>query len=337
LRPLAAVLAQLAEAMPVLEPRRMPAREAVGAVLAEPLAAERPVPRTAIALRSGFAVASRDLVGASGYSPVPLMQAPSRIRAGESLPVGTDAVLPEDCIVANGALYEAFDSAAPGENAVRAGEDAAEGEVLRDAGEVARAIDAVIAASIGAERLPVRRARVALVLGEDSLGRAVGAVEGAEVEIVPPSGDLSPFHVAFVISDSLVVAPDKLAAAGLALRPGEGTQVGLVGSCAVVHCPPRLDAVVAVSRCLVQPLVRHLTGQRPPVPWQRGPLMRKVSSSIGLAEVALLRTGEAGLEPLAVGALPLAALGKADAWMVIPPQSEGFAAGETVAVERLSF
>ena len=60
------------------------------------------------------------------------------------------------------------------------------------------------------------------------------------------------------------------------------------------------------------------------------PLARKIASSVGIAEIALLaREGDAWL-PLAIGDLPLQAIARADAWLAVPGGSEGFAAGTAV-------
>jgi molybdopterin molybdotransferase len=42
--------------------------------------------------------------------------------------------------------------------------------------------------------------------------------------------------------------------------------------------------------------------------------------------------GADGVEPLASGYLSLQALARADGWILVPPESEGFAAGSMVEV-----
>jgi molybdopterin biosynthesis enzyme len=334
------VLDELLGALPFSRRRTVPVREALGMVLSEPLLATAAVPAIATALRVGFAVASQDLIGACPYSPVPLMLAPVRVAPGEPLPPGTDAVLPGDCVQTGGPLLEAVASLGPGENALRPGEEAHAGQVLRGAGEVLRPLDVAMAEAAGTRAASVRRARVAIIAQERATASAFGALAGAEVR---HDGQLSGFRETLTEADLAVVvtedpssvALDRIVAHGLALRPGEAAQVGFIGGTPVVVCPPRLDALFALGRCLVDPLVRHLTGQRPPVPWRRAPLTRKVASTVGFTEVALLRTTAEGLEPLAVGSLSFAALGQADAWMPLAPESEGFGAGETVAAEAL--
>jgi molybdopterin biosynthesis enzyme len=62
------------------------------------------------------------------------------------------------------------------------------------------------------------------------------------------------------------------------------------------------------------------------------PLKRKVTSTIGLTElIPVARTGGMA-EPLASGYLSLTSLTRSDGWIVVPAESEGFAAGTPVAV-----
>ncbi len=60
------------------------------------------------------------------------------------------------------------------------------------------------------------------------------------------------------------------------------------------------------------------------------PLARKIASSVGVAEIALLAEEQGAWLPLAVGDLSLQAIVRADAWLLVPGDSEGFAAGERV-------
>ena len=60
------------------------------------------------------------------------------------------------------------------------------------------------------------------------------------------------------------------------------------------------------------------------------PLARKIASSVGLAEIALLAEENRLWLPLAAGELPLQAIVRADAWLLINGNGEGFAAGAPV-------
>ena len=62
----------------------------------------------------------------------------------------------------------------------------------------------------------------------------------------------------------------------------------------------------------------------------RLPLLRKIASSVGIAEIVLLNRDEDGWLPVAVGEWSLQAIARAEAWLAVPGGSEGFAAGAAV-------
>ena len=62
------------------------------------------------------------------------------------------------------------------------------------------------------------------------------------------------------------------------------------------------------------------------------PLKRKVTSTIGLTELVPVSCAGGVAEPLASGYLSLESLARSDGWIVVPAESEGFAAGTPVAV-----
>jgi molybdopterin biosynthesis enzyme len=85
---------------------------------------------------------------------------------------------------------------------------------------------------------------------------------------------------------------------------------------------------------LLLPLVCRWTGAQPlPV---SGRLGRKISAAIGMTEIVLLRAEDQTLTPLATGEITLATLLAADGFLVVPPDVEGFAAGETITACRLA-
>jgi molybdopterin biosynthesis enzyme len=86
---------------------------------------------------------------------------------------------------------------------------------------------------------------------------------------------------------------------------------------------------LAVWFALVLPLIDRMSARQP----RRAvtlPLARKIASSVGIAEIALLAEEHRTWMPLAVGEWPLHAIARADAWLLIPASHEGFAAGEPV-------
>jgi molybdopterin biosynthesis enzyme len=339
LTPVADALSALLDAVHPVEAVEMPVAEAVGGVLAEPLVSSCPVPERAVALRRGWAVASADIVGASAYAPMPLTGAPVLVEAGDVLPPGADAVLPPDAVTAEAGLPQALADAAPGAFVRRRGEDAEAGAVLRPAGEVFRARDLAVARLAGVERCRIRRPRlVVLHDGSETAETVAGFVAavavkaGAETALAAlPLGAAGRANALMAVGVRDGAAPfDQLVADGLALRPGETAACGFFGGVPVVAAPAGIADALAAALVLLRPVLLRLAGATEERP-RRQPLTRKIASTAGLSEVALLREGRGGgFEPLGVADLTLTALAQADSWLAVPPDSEGFAAGEVV-------
>jgi molybdopterin biosynthesis enzyme len=107
--------------------------DAVGRVLAQDLRFPCDLPLQPQALRAGFALAALDLVGASVGSPMPLVD-PIRVRPGDMLPAGMDAVLPEDGLETGLGWAEAIRPLNPGDGVRRAGHDGQAGDLIAPSG-----------------------------------------------------------------------------------------------------------------------------------------------------------------------------------------------------------
>jgi molybdopterin biosynthesis enzyme len=319
--------------------------DAIGLVLAADLVSGD-VPRHTTALRDGWAVAASATVGASPYTPALLPAAPGRVRPGDELPEGTDAVVGPEAVTVTPALAELVEEAAPGEGARRPGEDVSAGFVLRRAGGRLRALDAAIAIAAGVASCTIRSPRLAIVAHPSAdascalvaaFARELGAVVSVRL-----AEAISASEIAAIEADAVAVVglsegrtalreAGRIVADGLALRPGEDAGCGILrDGTPVVLVPARLEAAFATTRCVLAPCLDRLLGAAPPRPRQTAPLTRKISSSVGVAEVTLLRLGAGGLEPIGVADLTLSALAQADAWLLVGAEREGYAAGEVV-------
>src|SRR6185312_9890175 len=98
----AALGALLSDLAPVA-PTELLLADALGCVAAEMSPLEASPPRD-IAIADGWALRSSDLVGASSYSPVPLMDSPVWVEAGEAMPQACDCVVVDDSVDASGPL-----------------------------------------------------------------------------------------------------------------------------------------------------------------------------------------------------------------------------------------
>jgi molybdopterin biosynthesis enzyme len=119
----------------------------------------------------------------------------------------------------------------------------------------------------------------------------------------------------------------------LAARPGEGTVCALLDGKPILVLGPGLAEAAAAGLLVLGPWLERVTGGRRPLR-RSGRLARKLASSVGLTEIALVRSLGLEFEPLAVADLTLTALARADAFVIVPPESEGWPAGAMVeAVE----
>jgi molybdopterin biosynthesis enzyme len=117
---------------------------------------------------------------------------------------------------------------------------------------------------------------------------------------------------------------------GIAIGPGHTSALGAVGDALVLVVPGRIDAALAAWLLVGVPLMRRLTGAIEDRPRMAVTLARKVTSAVGLLELVPVRVHEEKALPLASGYLPLHALSQANAYIVVPAESEGYPEGATV-------
>jgi molybdopterin biosynthesis enzyme len=100
----------------------------------------------------------------------------------------------------------------------------------------------------------------------------------------------------------------------------------------VLLIPGRIDATLAIWLLIGRFLIAKLAGGSVEDALAMLPLRRKVTSTIGLAELIPVACSGGMAEPLASGYLSFTALAHSAGWIVVPADSEGFAAGTPVAV-----
>lgn len=353
---LESALADLLEGVVAVAPISMPLVEASGRIAADMKMLALPLPARNIAALDGWALRSLDLVGASAYSPVPLADVPLWVESGEPLPDGCDCVLDADLVECCGPLAQALAGAIPGEGVRRTGEEMGEGCPLVIAGRPLAAADMLALRATGCDTVMVRAPRLHLIDVAASDGNKLttqfiadlAQADGAIVTVGTVTRDTqSAAHALDAASGDIIVlvggtgagrtdatiealsTTGRLIAHGIALQPGQTAAIGKIGHAPVVALPGLPGHALSACLLLVQPLLDRLSGRlaRTGVTL---PLSRKISSSIGVAEIALLRRDASAWQVLAVGDLPLDAIRKADAWLVIPGDSEGHAAGASV-------
>ncbi|MDA9522915.1 molybdopterin-binding protein [Bradyrhizobium sp. CCBAU 11434] len=353
LTPLATALAALLRGVTPVAVQELPLIEAAGCASAGmPLLPAHP-PRD-IAAVDGWALCASDLVGASSYSPLPLAGLPVWVEAGDALPAGCDCVLDVDVIEVSGPLAQVLAEGIPGQGVARAGGDVAESTPAAAAGCPVDAAALLLARVAGADKLSVRRPRLRIVnvpgptvtlqmIADlaSAAGLDVSAHEATsrDAASIAAALDVSACDLLVTIGGSGVGRADATVTAlaergaklahGLALQPGRTAAAGRLGSIPVVVLPGSPAQALAVWLALVLPLIDRMSARRP----RRAvtlPLARKLASSVGIAEIALLAEEHKTWMPLAMGEWPLHAIARSDAWLLIPASNEGFAAGEPV-------
>jgi molybdopterin biosynthesis enzyme len=291
-----------------------------------------------IAAVDGWALRASDLVGASSYTPLPLMKEPVWVEAGDSIPDGCDCVIDEDALDQAGPMAQVLAEAIPGQG------------ICRKGGGIADTRPIVGAWRLGdLHRLP--RIRIVNIPGGDITARLIArSLREAGVEAVCVEADArDTASIAKALeaggcdllitiggsgvgrTDATVLALAQrgvVVAHGLALQPGRTAAVGRIGNKPIIVVPGAPDQALAAWWTLVLPALDRLgAGQRQTVSL---PLAQKIASSVGITEIVLLGEQDGAWVPLAVGDLPLTAIVRARAWLVVPGDSEGYAAGTAV-------
>lgn len=351
-----AILALIHSRVAPVTPRRAPISQSLGAVLADDVRTAECPPRP-IALRDGFAVAAAEIADAGPYAPLPLSLTARRIDTGDALPSGTDAVTPLDAVALRGTRAEAIAPIAPGEGVLAAGGDAAPATALRRTGEHVRALDVAAMAAAGIAEVTIRSPRLAvarataaktpvldaarvtlsrcamsagcMVRETDSLAEALNE---RQCDLVIGVGGTGSGRRDDAVQE--LARLGRVEAHGIAICPGETAGLGFVGERPVLLVPGRLDAALAVWLLIGRRLAAKLAGGSIDERSMSASLRRKVSSTIGIAEVIPVNCNDGMAEPLGSGYLSLTALSRSDGWILVPAESEGFAVGSAVAINQ---
>ena len=364
LTPLDLALAALLDRLDPVAPIELPLAQALHCVAAEmpPLRAHPPCD---IAAADGFAFCARDLVGASSYSPLPLAKSLAWVEAGDAMPQGCDCVIDSDLVDQTGPMAQVLGEAIPGQGVRRAGGDIADGSFVVASGRRVGPLDLLVARAAGLDHLKVRRPRLRLI-NIPAASRSTATAQlisesaraaGANIACAKATGrdaasiakeldtaidaalDPGACDLLVTIGGSGVGRTDatigalarcgEVLAHGIALQPGRTSAVGRIGKIPVIMLPGAPDQALAAWWTLALPVLDRLSG-RPPRQAVTLPLVRKIASSVGIAEIVLLEVNDGAWMPLAVGDLSLETIARADAWLAVPGEAEGFAAGTPV-------
>jgi molybdopterin molybdotransferase len=288
---------------------------------------------------------------------LPLAGLPRWVEAGDAMPEACDCVVDVDLVDQAGPMVQVLAQAIPGQGVRRIGGDIAAGSLLIAAGRCIGPLDLVIARAAALETLNVRRPHLRIV-NIPAAGRTATTAEliaasardaGADVVRAEAPGrdaasiaeaiDAGSWDLLVTVGGSGVGRTDATVTAlarcgevlvhGIAQQPGRTSAVGFIGTMPVLVLPGAPDQAIAAWWTLALPVLERLSG-RLPRPVVTLPLARKIASSVGIAEIALLERQNGAWMPSAVGDLSLGTIVRANAWLAIPGSSEGFAAGTPV-------
>lgn len=359
LAPLSEVLARL-DALTPVAPKPAQPIAAAGMTLASDIAADSPRPKVAVALRDGWAVAADLVADAGPYAPVPLVPPPVWVECGEAMPDGADAVLPLDAVNVTTTGAEALQSTAPGDGVLAAGADAAKDRVLRRAGERLRPSDVAMLQAMQIAKVLMRVPRISVFCPGVAMRSAHDAISPLLVRAVEAEGGSARLAQAASLDAALLdtnadaalcvggtgsgrrdasvktlARVGRVEVHGIGIAPGETAALGAVGTRPVLLVPGRLDAALAAWLVLGRRLLARLAGRVETEPASSEVLTRKVTSTVGIADIVLVRRVETGVEPIASSYFPLAAIARADGWILVPSESEGLPAGSRVELRPL--
>lgn len=363
LTPLVEALHHIDRCVAPVAPRIVEITAAPNRVLAATdIAVTEPMPLIPLALRDGWAVRAEATLDASSYAPAVLGQQPVVVEVGDPLPANADAVAPADTVEFRGALANALLPVTAGDGVLPRGADASPGEAIFKTGRRIAWVDVAVLTAIGRPTVSVRQPRVliapcrhgdAIIDGIVSLlSGAVTSESGIAIKVDP--GHASGLDDVFLDKDTdaiIVVGGSgvgerdrsvdalarlgQLAFHGVGLAPGETTAFGIAGSCPILVVPGRLDAALAAWLVLGRYMMSRLSARDGEDTIWPVTLTRKITSTVGLAEVVVARREENRAVPLPAGYLSLQALAAADGWIFVPADLEGIPADTTVAMRPL--
>ena len=133
----------------------------------------------------------------------------------------------------------------------------------------------------------------------------------------------------------LLARHGELAIHGIAMRPSSPSGMGLLDGRLVFLLPGNPVSCLCAYDFFAGRAVRALGGRSADWPYRRAraPLARKIVSTVGRLDYMRVRLVEGRVDPLAIGgASVLSSTTRADGFVLVPPDSEGYPPGAEVEV-----
>ena len=133
----------------------------------------------------------------------------------------------------------------------------------------------------------------------------------------------------------LLAEHGDLAIHGIAMRPSSPAGMGMLDNRLVFLLPGNPVSCLCAYDFFAGRAIRVLGGRSPDWPYRHAtrPLKRKLVSTVGRVDYARVQLDDDGVEPLAIGgASVLSSTTRADGFVIIPGDSEGYASNAQVRV-----
>ncbi|MBA3709625.1 MAG: molybdopterin molybdotransferase MoeA [Planctomycetes bacterium] len=167
----------------------------------------------------------------------------------------------------------------------------------------------------------------------DDLDTLRAAIRGCAGDAILVSGGSSVGKEDFV--PQVVGELGELAVHGIAMRPSSPAGVGFIGGRPLFLLPGNPVSCLCAYDFFAGPSIRALGGRARDWPYRSIvlPLSRKIASESGRVDYARVRVVDGRVEPLMIsGASILSSTTRADGFVIVPRDSEGFSADDQVTV-----
>jgi molybdopterin molybdotransferase len=350
----------------------LPLNQVAGYLLTQDIKASNDIPARALCARDGYAIKAADTLGAGDYNPLPLRLlgiddalipgSAIQVSCGEPVPAGADAVLPLEQADVRNTLLDVASSLAPGDGVVDKGEECQQHDILLSGGRLLRPQDLARLALAGVSEVSVlRKPRVELFIAghfeHDANGPMLSALINRDGgHLVSTSLTTSCQELAQGLSQSdadliLVTGSSgygvkdyavqalkhtgSVELDGVSIHPGGGLVLGKSADRPVILLPGAPLACLCAYDLIAARLLRRMTSKTDKLPYrsQVFTLSRKLVSRIGQFELARMRINDQFAAPLAVADDRLLSSSvRADGFVLLPENSEGYAEGSQVEV-----
>ncbi|MBY0397943.1 MAG: molybdopterin molybdenumtransferase MoeA, partial [Thermoleophilia bacterium] len=186
----------------------------------------------------------------------------------------------------------------------------------------------------------------ALVARDGGVGRVLGPIEDRREILRDALADAAARADVVLVSGGSSTGPEdhapglvaelgELPVHGVAVRPASPTGLGFIGGVPVVLLPGNPVSCLCAYDLFAGRVLRRRGGRPAAGPYRtiERPLAHKLVSAVGRVDYARVRLVDGAVEPLAVsGASILSSATRADGFVLVPADLEGYPAGASVTV-----